>query len=406
MIEVRPASAEEMGALGTLTGYVYGGAFGDGPESLSATANRPEWTLCAFDGGRMAASFATIPFTMRVNGNAMALGGVSAVATHPSYRRQGLMRRLMTEATSTMRDHGQSIAALWASQAAIYQRFGYSIGSHNRSYTIDSADIGFHDGLTGTYDVDLHDLQSGFDEARSLYIAFIAGRTGYLHRSRALWANGVLDAGVDAGPVHIAVARNAQGEAKGHLAYTLRANRVDHRARAQELVIRDLVWLDLDAYRSLWSYLSLHDLVGRVVWPNAPSDDPADELFTEPRMLHASNTEGVWFRVIDAEPALLARGYSGPAQATITIAADPLSPWNAGTYTIETDGTETLVNRTLSPATSGPVTSIKGFSSLFSGMRSARHLRSAGLLEGPDADIASLDDLFATHHAPHSPDHF
>ena len=30
-----------------------------------------------------------------------------------------------------------------------------------------------------------------------------------------------------------------------------------------------------DAYRSLWSFLAHHDLVGRVRWNDAPADDPA-----------------------------------------------------------------------------------------------------------------------------------
>ena len=61
-IEFRPATAEEMGQFGMLAGYVYGGAYGDGPDNLVASATRPEWTLCAFEGSRLVSSFSTIPF--------------------------------------------------------------------------------------------------------------------------------------------------------------------------------------------------------------------------------------------------------------------------------------------------------------------------------------------------------
>ena len=404
MIELRPATSDEMAAIGTLGGYVYGGAFGDGPDSITASANRAEWTLCAFDGLRLASSFITIPFTMRLNGKAMAMGGVSGVATHPEYRRRGLMRRLMTQATLDMRERGQTVAALWASQASIYQRFGYAIGSVSRRYAVDSIDITFFDGDTGSSTVEWLDVEAGFDAVRALYIAFIAQRTGYLHRSRALWASGAFEERPEDGPVHIALSRDGDGEPNGYLVYTLRADRVAHRARGQELVIRDFGWLTLDAYRSLWSYVARHDLVGRVVWATAPADDPAEELFSEPRMLHCEYGEGAWFRVIDVEAALGARGYSQAGQVTLRLPEDDLAPWNAGTYTIETDGEETTVAR--STTEPDAVLPVKAMASLFSGYRSARRLRSWGLLAADDRAVDRLDSLFATRHLSHFPDHF
>ncbi|MDH3679584.1 MAG: GNAT family N-acetyltransferase [Acidimicrobiia bacterium] len=406
MIELRPATEEEMGAVGTLGGYVYGGTFGDGPESMTATANRAEWTLCAFDGDRLVSTFITIPFTMRMNGAAVAMGGVSGVGTLPDYRRRGLMRQLMTRATEEMRDRGQTVASLWASQAAIYQRFGYAIGSSQRTYRVDPADIAFHDGDTGLGDVELLDADAGFEAVKALYIAFVADRTGYLHRSRALWHSGPFERNEAEGPVSVALSRDGSGEPNGYLVYTLRGDRTDHRARSQELTIRDFAWLGLDAYRSLWEWVARHDLVGRVLWSSAPADDPADELFSEPRLLHTQDTEGIWFRVIDVEPALAARGYTRPGQATLTVLPDDLTPWNAGTYSVETDGTSTEVERLPSGAEADITLPIKALGSLFTGHRSARRLGSWGLIEGSDDAYERVDALLATRHLPHAPDHF
>ena len=106
-IEFRPAAAEDMQQFGELAAYVYGGEYGDGPENLVATETRPEWTLCAFDGSRLVSSFSTIPFTMRANGVALPIGGVSAIGTLPEYRRRGLVRRIMTQAFAEMREGGR-----------------------------------------------------------------------------------------------------------------------------------------------------------------------------------------------------------------------------------------------------------------------------------------------------------
>jgi predicted acetyltransferase len=412
MIDVRPATAEEMGQLGTLSGYAYGGAFGDGPETKTATANQPEWTLCGFDGDKLVASFVTIPFTVRMNGTSMPFGGVSGVATNPQYRRRGLVRRLMTESTEIMRERGQAVAGLWASQAAIYQRYGYSIGSYRRSYRIDAADIAFHDGDMGHGDVRWFDTGSAletdaaFDTVRALYIDYVADRTGYLHRSRALWGFGVFDPPAEDGPVNVAVSYSEGGDPNGYVVYTLRADRVDHRARAQELVVRDLAWLDLDAYRSLWAYLARHDLVGRVTWADAPVDDPAEELLAEPRLLHTTDQEGSWFRVIDVEEALARRGYCGPAHGSIRVVDDELAPWNVGTFAIETDGTTASVERLATTDDVDATVTVKALGSMFTGMRSIRRLRSWGLIDANDDAIDRLDGLFATTYAPHAPDHY
>ena len=168
-IEIRPATAAEMGQLGALTSYVYGGAFGDGEDNTSSNANKPEWTLCAFDGAKMAASYGAIPFTMRANGRAMAMAGVSIVGTLPEYRRQGLLRRITERSFEQMREQGQTVAALWASQAAIYQRFGYSLCSVQRRYELDTVDAHLLENPNPAYRVARTTQAEAFDTIKGLY---------------------------------------------------------------------------------------------------------------------------------------------------------------------------------------------------------------------------------------------
>ena len=92
-VEIRPLTAGEMGQLGELGGYVYGGSFGDGPDNVVATANLPDWTLCALVDGKLVSSFTAIPFTMRANGNAdrdtarVSTSGSSTADSNPGLRR-------------------------------------------------------------------------------------------------------------------------------------------------------------------------------------------------------------------------------------------------------------------------------------------------------------------------------
>lgn len=402
-IEFRPATAEEMGQFGMLAGYVYGGAYGDGPDNLVASATRPEWTLCAFEGSRLVSSFSTIPFTMRANGVALPIGGVSAVGTLPEYRRRGLVRRIMTQAFEDMRDGGRPVAALWASQAAIYQRFGYAMASAPRSYEVDTVDIDFHDGEDGSGRVERLDVASGYDSIKDVYMRFVADRMGYLHRARPLWLHNALEEREVDGPVHIALSHGASGP-DGYAVYTLREGRRDHPARSQEIVVRDLAWLSADAYRSLWMYFKRHDLVGRVRWNTAPSDDPAIEYFLEPRLLQARDHEGVWLRLVDVAAALKGRGWTADGEISITVREDSLAPWNAGSYRLTvSDGAADVAP---CPTDTDIEISVKALASLYTGRRSARELSAWGLLAGDADAVRRADNLFATRHAPHCPDHF
>ena len=214
---------------------------------------------------------------MQANGKAFPLAGIAGVGTHTDYRRRGLLRRIMREQFRTMRERGQSCAALWASQAAIYQRYGFSLVTSSRSYAVDTVDVGFADGCPGATPV----AQVPTDDPaivaalQTMYSRFIATRIGYLQRDAITpptWGldestqraaamapmgaglRGVLGPSEVDGPVYVAIA----GEMRGYVVYTLSPDGGaasgrggTHRTRPQQLKLRELVWLDIDAYRSL-----------------------------------------------------------------------------------------------------------------------------------------------------------
>ena len=409
-IEIRPATAPEMGQLGLMGAYSYGGAFGDGPDNVVATGTRPEWTLCAFDiamrqaDGQptMATSFSAFPFTTRVNGNAVSLAGISTVGTRPEYRRQGLVRKIMTQAFADQYERGQCLAGLWASQAAIYQRYGFAASGGLREYRVDTADILLHPNFE-VLPISRFEGTEVLDAVREVYKLFIAQRTGYLHRGKSLWLNNVFTPPSEDGPAYVALAGSLEAPT-GYLIYTLRAGRVAHRARAQEICIRDFAWLDLPSYGSLWHYLARHDLVGRVVWSRAPLDDPAADVFVEPRLLHSQDLEGSWWRVVDVKTALGQRGYDVEGSLVLAITEDELAPWNNGRWRLDVGSGGAEVQATDAPA--DIELSVRALSSLYSGHRSARHLANAGLLAGEALTVANLDRMMRTRFAPHCPDHY
>ena len=66
-----------------------------------------------------------------------------------------------------MREAGQNVAALWASLAAIYQRFGYAMTTVMRTYAVDTDDIRFFDGDGGNGRVVRVDAETARDIGES-----------------------------------------------------------------------------------------------------------------------------------------------------------------------------------------------------------------------------------------------
>ncbi|MEM7100150.1 MAG: GNAT family N-acetyltransferase [Pseudomonadota bacterium] len=401
--EIRPARPQEMDQLGLMGAYSYGGAFGDGPDNVVRNSHRPEWTLCAFDGELMVTSYAAFPFTIRAQNQTLSCAGITAVGTRPEYRRRGLLRKIVTQAFINQRETGQAVAGLWASQAAIYRRYGFAQLGANRTYSIDSVDLNLMQPPTTEVTVTRIAAREGVTQAKGLYREFAQPRFGYLHRGSPMWQGTILAETSDTGPLWMAKA-SINNKLYAYVIYSLRSDKVDHPARGQEIVIKDLAWLDIVAYKALWQYLAAHDLVGRISWQNAPLDDPLMDLVHEPRMLRSVDREASWFRVVDASLALTNRGYDAQGQVHIQLTPDNLTPWNDGTWLLEYSPEGSTIQK--SSATPDLTLSSGALSAAFTGTRRISDLVHSGLAQCDVKQLNQLDRLFATRYAAHCPDHY
>lgn len=223
-----------------------------------------------------------------------------------------------------------------------------------------------------------HRSAEALDAIRELYKIFIAERTGYIHRGKSLWLNGVLSedgANETDGSVYVALAGSLQ-EPRGYVVYTLRAGQVPHRARPQEIKIRDKAFLDMAACQSLWQFLARHDLVGRVTRPKPCWPNLVCFMFRIPRP-----HDGGWWMCL--EPWLSAAMIKRRAWLRRFMGM----PWHLGTVVAgccKQPGTrarkESQVGAT--DLNSDITLSIRALSGLFSGMYSAQTLANWGMLRG------------------------
>ena len=335
-LEIRAARPEEMEEFV----HVVSSVMVQPPERFLGM--RPEWTLCAFEDGNLATTYAAWPLTMRFNGNGIRVAGIGNVSTHPVYRRRGNLRKIVTAHFELLHQEGQqAIAILEAYRVAIYQRYGYAVVSVQNSYTVEPRhlEFAFPQPVKGS----LREIEDGeFQLLVDLYRSFRQERTGYIHRGLATWEAGVL-APPPAGDVLYRVVYEEGNEPQGYVIYTLKHGTGE--PTTQRLTIRDLVWTTPSAYRAIWSHFASMDLVSNIVWSWVPGDDPLPHLLLEPRTLHTTSRDGIMARIIDVEQAMPKRGYQDEGTLIFEI-IDDLCPWNQGRWKLETSLSGASISRT------------------------------------------------------------
>ena len=130
-ITVRTVEVEDLPAYVDMSA----GAFLERPPALDSIAATlaDAWDLsrvwAAFDGPRIVGSFRSFATELTVPAGAGSRRRASPVsASLPTHRRQGILRRMAEAEHAAMRERGDVVGLLHASEYAIYGRFGYGMG--------------------------------------------------------------------------------------------------------------------------------------------------------------------------------------------------------------------------------------------------------------------------------------
>ena len=91
----------------------------------------------AYGSGTLVGQAAIYSLSMTVPGGPRPVAGVTWVAVLPTHRRRGILTALMRHQLHSLHETSrEAVAALWASEAAIYGRFGYGAASRRLELTI------------------------------------------------------------------------------------------------------------------------------------------------------------------------------------------------------------------------------------------------------------------------------
>lgn len=402
-LEIRTVADGELPAFRAAMMATFGGDPEDDPgghERVRALI-APEQRWAAFDGGEVVATAGTFDHAIALpGGDRIPMAGLTMVTVRPTHRRRGILRELMRLHLDDARRRGFAISGLWASEASIYQRFGYGLAAHGHALEIgDAHAIAFAEPRE-------YDELRWIDEAEArralpaIYDRSIANRPGALIRSEAWWRERrFLEAPFMRNGAslrrHVVAAR--AGELVGYLQFRQRAGFTDG-LPSGSLDIIELVGIDARAQATLWRFALRADLFPRVTWWNAPVDDPLPWIVTDARRVKRRLTDTLWLRLEDVPAALAARRYA--ADGTVRLAVD------GAAWELAASGDGRARCTAADPGAPALRLSRPALGALYLGGVSASQLAHAGLVHGEPSAIAAADRLFASSIAPWCPEVF
>lgn len=361
----------------------------------------PERTHAVFDGDEMIGTGGILSREITLPGDVQArLGAVTLVGVKPGHRRRGVASLLMKTQLEAMRDAGEALGALWASEGSIYRRFGY--GEHTTSVNIMTMPtrMSFHKDVKVDQARIRHVTRA---EAMPFMVALHdklrRGKVGWLSRSEANWNYFLVD---------------AESERDGLSAYRYCVHpqgyvvfRVKHdwnnSGPQLELHVRELVAENDEVRAALYRFLLDLDLATMISYYTA-TNDPIQHMVDNPRMVQTLIKDGLWLRIVDVERALPMRRYSSGVDSVIEI-VDDFCPWNSGRYRLTVKGGEAVVARTDDPADVSLDVAALG-SVFLGGVRLSVLKHAQRVIEHTPGHVDALTLAFLTAEEPHCPEVF
>jgi predicted acetyltransferase len=369
----------------------------------------PARFLGALDRDRFVGTGGVFSLNLRVPGGELPTGGVTFVTVVPSHRRQGILRRMMRLMVDDCHARSEPLAALWASQGAIYQRFGFGLATFSVNLEAEMGRALFARDWPAEGSCRMLRAGEGLDLVRPVYEAARSRRAGFLARPPEWWVGQLplVEKDAKGGEARRLVVYEADN---GPEAYAVYKTKSDWSVRGSNgiVTVDEAIGSTERGTREIWRFLLSLDLMRTLKTWRLPPDHPLVLLSAEPRRLGMTLGDGLWLRIVDAQAALEGRTYGidgrGNGRVTLDL-RDDYCPWNAGRWALEvTDG---HARATRTQAEPDLELDANDLGSLFLGGFSATALARAGrVVELRAGGLADADRLFPTAVMPWCPQEF
>ncbi|MFC5661796.1 GNAT family N-acetyltransferase [Kitasatospora misakiensis] len=384
-------------------------AFGLFPGTTTADGGGAWWSaveldrglFAVADDGRPVGTAAAYSFELTLpGGDAVPVAGVTAVGVAPTHRRQGALTAMMRRQLSDIRERGEFLSVLLASEAVIYRRFGYGPATYTNKLTVqrhraDFAALRAAGADTGSVELlRSDDCQEILEE---VYDRYRRAQPGALSRPHRWWELRAGQAPISPAPRHIVLHRDADGVPDGYASYAL--GELDRVNKTSTLTVDEVIALDDTVFTALARTVLGHDLIGQVVFKHVPARHPLRWQLADIRAGETgAEDDWLWVRLLDVPRALVERGWFADGELVLDV--DDAFLGEHGRYLLTVrDGKAECVETDREPDLSLDVSDL---GSIYLGGTTPSTLVRAGRIQAhhPRAAVVA-DDLFRTERPPH-----
>jgi predicted acetyltransferase len=332
-------------------------------------------------------------------GRKVPTAGVMAVGVLPTHRRRGVLTKLMRRQLADAHERGEPLAMLFASEGAIYPRFGYGLASLAGDIELPKEHALLREceplgqaRLLDSEEEALEVLPAIYDRVQAETVGMFTRtldwwRVRRLHRPQ--WQTGGQQ-------MRVVIELDGAPEAYALYRLNFAANRM---ISATTLEISEALGTSPRALAAIWRYLLGIDWVARIEAYWLPLDHPLFLWLREPRRMRFSIGEALWVRLVDVAAAL-GRRRLGDGSIVLDV-RDEFCPWNQARWRVAPGAVE----RTTAEA--DVRLDVNEVGSVYLGGFTFDQLRRADRLEElkPGA-VAHADELFGTERLPWCPELF
>ncbi|MEU6376921.1 GNAT family N-acetyltransferase [Streptomyces sp. NPDC046909] len=404
-MEIRPTTDDD---LGVFVDTMHA-AFGMFPETPAEDGGGVWWAalemdrglLATAEDGRPVGTAAAYSFELTLPGEVVVPAcGVTAVGVLPSHRRQGVLGAMMRRQLGDLRDRGECLSVLLASEAVIYRRFGYGPATYTQKLTVPRhrgalalpRAYGAEEAPSDTGTVEVLRRDECGEVLEEVYDRYRRAQPGALSRPHRWWERRAGQPPIAPAQRYIAVHRDADGVPDGYASYTVGDP-------DRTLTVDETIAADDAVFTALAGYLLRHDLVKQIVFKHIPPGHPLRWQFEDFRAGEVSgHMDWLWVRILDIPRALTSRGWFTDGELVLDVGDPFLGEHGRWLLTVR-DGKAECVPTGREPDLSLDVTDL---GSVYLGGTAPSTLVRAGHIRAHRPGAAALADaLFAAERPPH-----
>lgn len=304
----------------------------------------PSWkempSISAWQGDRCVGHVGHFLVDTTVPGGArLPTGAVSRVGVLPTHRRQRIATNLMEAVIRDADERGLALMSLRASEATIYERYGFGVAGDYATMTLDPAKARPIRGAATGGSFRILSPAEIRPLVEPLYDRIAHRRPGALTRTPSWWTRYLTDAVEQSKASFVVVHTDADGVDDGYVHYEVAwSDGMDADSTGHGEVL-DAFGADDSVELALWQYLCDIDLVTTWKATERPVDDLVRQACRDTRAYSLRSIEDEqWLRLIDVDVALAARTFNAVDGRVAIQVTDPVLPGNDGIWEVSRDG--------------------------------------------------------------------